>query len=320
MTIAVRAHGRVNIIGDHTDYTGGFVLPMAISPSTAIEGEFVDGDTWSLTSDHDPDGVRIELPIDDPASVRPEWGRYVAGVIAEIVATGRPVRGFRGHVTSSLPIGSGLSSSAALEVAIARIALSDESPDPLDIAEICRRAEHRASGVPCGIMDQLCIAAGEPDRPVLIDCTSLALEHVSLPPNARITYEFVAPRRLAASDYATRVEEAQTATDLIGPLRQADLDAVETIADPVIRRRARHIVSENRRVLEFVAAARIGDLATMGRLMTESHRSMQFDYETSNEVMDAAVERTLTEPGVLGARLTGGGFGGCVVALRHADR
>ncbi len=319
MTIEARAHGRVNIIGDHTDYTGGFVLPMAIAPFTSIEGEFVDGDTWHLTSEHDPDPLHIELPIDDPASVQPQWGRYVAGVIDEVLASSRRVRGFRGHVTSNLPIGSGLSSSAALEVAVARVALHGETTSALEVAEICRRAEHRASGVPCGIMDQLCIAAGEPDCPVLIDCTTLAIDHVRLPPDTRITYEFVAPRQLAESDYATRVREAQAATDLIGPLREVDETELDSIVDPVIRRRARHIVSENRRVLEFVAASAAGDLTTMGRLMTESHRSMQFDYETSNRTMDAAMERILAEPGVLGARLTGGGFGGCVVALRRNE-
>lgn len=319
MTIEVRAHGRVNIIGDHTDYTEGFVLPMAIAPFTQITGEFVDDASWHLMSEHDPDRLHLELPIGDPASVRPEWGRYVAGVIAEIIASGRRVRGFRGRVTSNLPIGSGLSSSAALEVAVARIALGDEPVDAVEIAEMCRRAEHRASGVPCGIMDQLCIAAGEPNRPMLIDCATLAVEHLALPPGARVTYEFVSPRRLSGGEYATRVREAQMATDSIGPLRRAAIADVESIADPIVRRRARHIVTENRRVLDFVAAMKAGDLSSMGRLMVESHRSMQFDYETSNETMDAAVDRTLAEPDVLGARLTGGGFGGCVVALRRDE-
>lgn len=319
MTIEVRAHGRVNIIGDHTDYTEGFVLPMAIAPFTQITGEFVDDASWQLTSDHDPDQLHLEIPIGDPASVRPEWGRYVAGVIAEIIASGRRVRGFRGRVTSNLPIGSGLSSSAALEVAVARIALGDEPVDAVEIAEMCRRAEHRASGVPCGIMDQLCIAAGEPNRPMLIDCANLAVEHLHLPPGARVTYEFVSPRRLSGSEYSTRVREAQMATDSIGLLRRATIADVESITDPIVRRRARHIVTENRRVLDFVAAMKAGDLSSMGRLMVESHRSMQFDYETSNETMDAAVDRTLAEPDVLGARLTGGGFGGCVVALRRDE-
>ena len=317
MAIDVRAHGRVNLIGDHTDYSGGWVLPMPIAPFTSITGDFVDGDDWHLSSENDPDMVHLRPPIDDPSSVRPEWGRYVAGVLAEVARSGRRVRGFRGRVSTELPIGSGLSSSAALEVAVARVALSGEHADALEMAEMCRRAEHRASGVPCGIMDQLCIAAGEPGRPVLIDCTSLTVEHVPLPPGVRITYEFVTPRRLAGSEYATRVKESQLATEMIGPLREADISDVESIADPVVRRRARHIVSENHRVLDFVAAMRSRDHESMGRLMVESHRSMQFDYETSTSTMDAAVERTLAERDVLGARLTGGGFGGCVVALRR---
>lgn len=317
MRIDATAHGRINIIGDHTDYTGGFVLPMTIEASTIVSGVLDDVDRWDLTSDDEPDRVEITSAVDDPSSVRPDWGRYVAGVLDEIRRSGRSVPGFRGHVSTSLPIGSGLSSSAALEIAVARIALHDDTIEPRELALLCQRAEHRASGVPCGIMDQLCIAAGTPNVPLLIDCESLLVESVELPDSVHVTYEFVTPRRLAGSEYSTRVSQARTATDLLGPLRDADPRDVESIDDPILRRRARHIVTENRRVLDFVSVARAGDVDTMGRLMIESHRSMRYDYETSNDVMDAAVDRTLAEPDVLGARLTGGGFGGCVVALRR---
>jgi len=317
MRIDATAHGRINIIGDHTDYTGGFVLPMAIEASTIVSGVLDDVDRWELTSDDEPDRVEISSAVDDPSSIRPEWGRYVAGVLDEVRRSGRSVPGFRGHVSTSLPIGSGLSSSAALEIAVARIALHDDALDPRELALMCQRAEHRASGVPCGIMDQLCIAAGTPNVPLLIDCDSLSTDSVELPAEVHVTYEFVAPRRLAGSEYSTRVSQARTATALLGPLRDADPRDVESIRDPLVRRRARHIVTENRRVLEFVSAARAGDVNSMGRLMIESHHSMQHDYETSTDVMDAAVDRTLAEPDVLGARLTGGGFGGCVVALRR---
>lgn len=318
--VAVRAHGRINLIGDHTDYTGGWVLPMPIDAHTTISGEFVDDRRWTLISDDEPDPIDITLPVVDPATAVPRWGRYVAGVLHQIEATGLVPRGFRGRVSTTLPIGSGLSSSAALEIAVARVALTDVADlSDTEIARLCQSAEHLASGVPCGIMDQLCIAAGRPNRATLIDCTSLAFEHCPVPDSAYFTYEFVMPRTLSGSEYSARVSEAARATDLVGPLREATLDDVLAIDDPLIRRRARHIVTENRRVLDFASAMRSGDVETMGALMVASHRSMQHDYETSNDVMDAAVERLLGESDVLGARLTGGGFGGCVVVLRRRD-
>jgi galactokinase len=317
--LEVRAHGRINLIGDHTDYTGGWVLPMVIDEHTTIRGEFVDEPHWSLVSDDEPESVELPLPIEDPSRVQPRWGRYVAGVLGEIAHIGRSVRGFVGRVSTSVPIGSGLSSSAALEVAVARVALRDAGVTDVDLARLCQRAEQVASGVPCGIMDQLCIASGRPNEATLIDCTDLTIRHCPLPESVRVTYEFVAPRQLSGSEYATRVDEAQRATAILGPLREANLADVQSLPDPILRRRARHIVTENRRVLDFAEAMRDHDAATMGALMIESHRSMQYDYETSNDVMDAAVERLLAEPDVLGARLTGGGFGGCVIALRRVD-
>lgn len=317
--VEVRAHGRVNLIGDHTDYTGGWVLPMLIDAHTTISGDFVDEPRWTLVSDDDPDPVDLALPVTDPVAVEPGWGRYVAGVLNEIAGAGRPMRGFRGRVSTGVPIGSGLSSSAALEVAVARVALDGDPIGDVELARLCQRAEHVASGVPCGIMDQLCIASGRPNHATLIDCTNLTVVNCPIPSPVRVTYEFVAPRRLSGSEYATRVVEAERATALLGPLREARLEDVQSLTDPVLRRRARHIVTENRRVLAFADAMQAGDIRTMGALMTESHRSLQHDYETSNEIMDAAVERLLAEPDVLGARMTGGGFGGCVVALRRAD-
>lgn len=317
--LEVRAHGRVNLIGDHTDYTGGWVLPMPIEPHTTIVGEAVDEPRWRLTSDDDPESVDIVLPIEDVSRVRPTWGRYVAGVLSEVARSGRPVRGFTGRVSTTLPIGSGLSSSAALEIAVARIALYDRSIPDVEVARLCQRAEHVASGVPCGIMDQLCIATGRPGYATLIDCTELTVEQCPLPESVRVTYEFVMPRRLAGSEYADRVDEANRAATILGPLRDASLAEVQGLTDPLLRRRARHVVTENRRVLAFADAMRNDDVEMMGDLMVESHRSLQLDYEVSNPTMDEAVERLLREPDVLGARLTGGGFGGCVIALRRND-
>ncbi len=304
-----RAPGRVNLIGDHTDYTGGLVLPMTIDRWTVIEGSLSEG-AITLTSADEPDPISITLPVDNPAIVQPRWGRYVAGVAAELGTAAMPIDG---HVTTTIPVGAGLSSSAALEVAAA-LALGFDGP-AADLAQLARRAEHRASGVPCGIMDQLCIAAGVANHALLIDCHTLEIEAVPVPHNADVIVQFVAHRTLAGSEYAQRVSECEHAERLIGPLRLATLALVATIGDPLIQRRARHVVSENQRVRDFAAALRTNDLATAGRLMIESHHSLRDNYETSTPAVDEAVRQMCATPGVYGARITGGGFGGCIVAL-----
>ncbi|MEI7754671.1 MAG: galactokinase [Actinomycetota bacterium] len=304
-----RAPGRVNLIGDHTDYTGGLVLPMTIDRWTVIEGSLSEG-AITLTSADEPDPISITLPVDNPAIVEPRWGRYVAGVAAELGTAAMPIDG---HVTTTIPVGAGLSSSAALEVAAA-LALGFDGP-AADLAQLARRAEHRASGVPCGIMDQLCIAAGVANHALLIDCHTLEIEAVPVPHNADVIVQFVAHRTLAGSEYAQRVSECELAERLIGPLRLATLALVATIGDPLIQRRARHVVSENQRVRDFAAALRTNDLATAGRLMIESHHSLRDNYETSTPAVDEAVRQMCATPGVYGARITGGGFGGCIVAL-----
>lgn len=304
-----RAPGRVNLIGDHTDYTGGLVIPMTIDRWTVIEGS-ISENAITLTSADEPDPVSITLPVENPATVEPRWGRYVAGVAAELGTAAMPIDA---HVTTTIPVGAGLSSSAALEVAAA-LALGFHGA-AADLAQLARRAEHRASGVPCGIMDQLCIAAGVANHALLIDCHTLEIEAVPVPHNADIIVQFVAHRTLAGSEYAQRVAECERAEHLIGPLRLATLALVATIDDPLIQRRARHVVSENQRVRDFAIALRTNDLATAGRLMLESHHSLRDDYETSTPAMNEAVRQMCATSGVYGARMTGGGFGGCIVAL-----
>ena len=319
MPVIVSAPGRVNLIGDHTDYTGGLVLPMVLEVATTITGDVTDDRVWHLVSDDEPLPVTLHLPIDDPARIEPRWGRYVAGVLHELERAGVAPRGFSGRVSTTVPIGSGLSSSAALEIAVARVATVDRPMPPTDMAQLCQRAEHVASGVPCGIMDQLCIAAGQPGHATLIDCRDLSIEHVPIPSAVTVSVEFIAPRTLSGSEYADRVTETTAVERIVGPLRDASLESLSVIADEKLRRRAHHVISENQRVLDFVAALRRADWTEAGRLMTESHWSLSRDFETSNATMDAAVERTLRAPGVLGARMTGGGFGGCVVALRSVE-
>ena len=312
-TVAV-APGRVNLIGDHTDHTGGLVLPMAVDLATTVRLRR-GGGRVRLVSDADPAPCDVGLEVSAPAAVSPPWARYVAGVVAEV----RPLVGATGTVTSTVPVGAGLSSSAALEVAVA-LALGFEG-SALDLALACRRAEEAASGVPCGVMDQVASACGVAGCALLLDCTSLALEPVPVPDGVEVVVVDSGERRaLAGSAYAMRREECRRAEALVGPLRSANEDDVAHIPDATLRRRARHVVSENARVLRFVQAMRSGDVRAAGALMWQSHASLRDDFEVSTPALDAVVARLRGEPGVLGARLTGAGFGGSVVALVAAGR
>ncbi len=307
----VRAYapGRVNLIGDHTDYTGGMVLPMAIEWGTTVEAER-GGARVELVSDQEPRPAVIELPVGDPAAVEPPWARYVAGVVAEL----RPEVGATGTVHTTLPVGAGLSSSAALEVAVALVLGFDG--DAVELAKVCQRAENLASGVPSGVMDQLASAAGVAGHALLIDCTSLAVTAVPLPPGVDVVVaDSGESRTLAGSAYAERRAQCEAAAEIVGPLREVSLDDLAAIDDEVVRRRARHVLSENRRVVDFANCLASGDLGGAGRLMAASHASLRDDFEVSSPALDRAVERLSASPGVYGARMTGGGFGGCVVAL-----
>ncbi|HWE56242.1 MAG TPA: galactokinase family protein [Acidimicrobiales bacterium] len=310
-TVTAFAPGRVNLIGDHTDYTGGLVLPMAIDMGTTVTGERGGG---RVVLDSDAGAVgepRIEFAVPVGAALGQEgWGRYAEAVAAELGVT----EGLVGRVTSDLPIGAGLSSSASLELAVA-LALGFEGP-ARELAGICQRAEQAASGVPCGIMDQLASAAGAAGCALLIDCRTLVIDEVPFPDDVQVVVVHSGQvRRLAASAYADRRRQCEEAEALIGPLRDADPGLVETIADPLVRARARHVVSENDRVARFATALTAGDPVTAGQLMLESHRSLAGDFDVSTDALDALVAGLTDRPGVWGARLTGAGFGGCVVAL-----
>ena len=303
------APGRVNLIGDHTDYTGGLALPMAVELGTTVVLDR-GGATVELSSGEEPDPAVVPLDVGDPAALPAGWARYVAGVVAEL----RPAEGGRGTVTTTLPLGAGLSSSAALEVAVA-LALGFAG-SPLELALLCQRAEQRAWGVQTGVMDQLASAAGRPDHALLMDFSSLEVTPVPMPADLDVVVVDSGQRRsVAASAYDRRRLECEAAAELIGPLRAASLGAVASIDDPVLRRRARHVVGENGRVLAFAECLRAGDADGAGHLMTESHASLRDDFEVSTPGLDELVARLLEVDGVLGARLTGAGFGGCVVAL-----
>ena len=305
----VHAPGRVNLIGEHTDYTGGLAFPMAIDRGVTLTGEPRSG-AIHLTSDDADGALDLALPFDDaPSDVAPEWGSFVAGMAQQLAAT----QGFSGHVTSNIPAGAGLSSSAALECAVG-LALGFDGT-PLQLAQIARRAEHAATGVPTGIMDQFCIAAAVEGHATLIDCGALTVEQVPVPDEIDIVVRFVAHRTLRGSPYSDRVDECARAEAQIGPLRNATLDDVARITDEPTRRRAHHVVTENERVRAFSAALHRADFATAGALMTASHDSLATDFEVSTDRMDAAVAALRSTRGVFGARMTGGGFGGCVVAM-----
>lgn len=303
------APGRVNLIGEHTDYTGGYVLPMAVHLGTTVAID-PGGREVVLSSADEPLPARVRLDVAEPAAVLPSWARYIAGVVAEL----RPVSGGRGSVTTTLPIGAGLSSSAALEVAVA-LALGFEGT-PLELALLCQRAEQKASGVPCGIMDQLASAAGVAGHALLIDCSTNEVTPVPLPEGVDVVAVHSGEHRtLVGSGYAERRSACERAAVIVGPLRAATLAEVAAIDDPVVRRRARHVVTENQRTLAFADALRGGDLHAAGELMDESHASLRDDFEVSTAALDALVDRLRATPGVYGARLTGAGFGGCAVAI-----
>lgn len=309
MTIRGVAPGRVVLIGDHTDYMGGPVLPMAIDLYTEVVGER-GGAQVSLHSEEFGDAVTLDLPVTSPERTRPEWGRYVAGVVAEFA----PATGFTGVIRSTVPPGGGLSSSAALELAVA-LAISD-TDDPLTLARRCRRAEHSGTGVPCGIMDQLCSAAAVEGHALLIDCATEEFTAVPVPEDLAVwVIDSGQPRRLAASGYARLRAESEAAAAIVGPLPTAAPADIEAIADHTLRRRARHVHSECERVVAFAAALAAGDLSSAGELATASHVSLRDDAGVSTTVLDTLVAALVEIPGVLGARLTGAGFGGSVVAL-----
>jgi galactokinase len=309
VSVVARAPGRVNLIGDHTDTSGGWCLPMAIDLATVVEGSR-GGDTVVLASDTEPEPALVPIDVADPAVVHPPWARYVAGVVTEL----RPRAGFTGTIRTTVPSGAGLSSSAALEVAVA-LALGYDG-DPLGLARLCQRAEQRATGVPCGIMDQLASASGVTGHALLLDCTTLATSPIPIPDGVDVfAVHSGEPRRLDGSAYAARRREVEAAAAVVGNLRDVTADQLEPIRSPVLRRRARHVVTENARVLSAATALASGDVETVGALMVESHVSLRDDFEVSTPALDHLVDRLVATDGVLGARLTGAGFGGCVVAL-----
>jgi galactokinase len=306
--VRVRAPSRVNLIGDHTDYTGGLVFPMAIDRWTEISYEIVD-DVTTLTSADESGTVTFPKDAQFDAAFSPRWGRYVLAVAAQLANA----RSINGHITTTIPVGAGLSSSAALEMAVALALGSKHSSQ--ELALLGQRAEQLATGVPTGIMDQLCIASAQEQHGTLIDCHTLNVQHIPIPEDIEIVVQFIAHRTLEGSEYGDRVAQCATAEALIGPLRMATMNDVASIKDSTIQHRAHHVVSENARVTQFIDALSQNDYAAAGLIMKASHHSLAEDFATSTKQMNDAVAVACATPGVFGARMTGGGFGGCIVLL-----
>ena len=308
----VVAPGRVNLIGEHTDYTGGLVFPMAIDRWTTIDYDIADSGIVLDSADEDGT-VSIALGQTFNAAMTPLWGRYV-GAVASLMNSPRSISG---RINTTIPVGAGLSSSAALEIAVA-LALGCELPSS-ELAQLTQHAEHVATGVPTGIMDQLCIASARNDHGTMIDCRTLEVTHVPIPTDVKIVVRFIAHRTLVGTAYADRVAQCAAAESIIGPLRDASLADITSITDATIASRARHVISENARVVSFASALAGGDYSTAGDIMSDCHRSLAEDFATSTDQMHATVQDMRAIPGVFGARMTGGGFGGCIVALCEPD-
>ncbi len=322
----VRAPGRVNLIGEHTDYNDGFVFPLAIDRAAYIAlRPRTDNRVLAISIDM---AEQRDFALDDlPPAHEARWSDYLVGVAWALGERGHNLRGWEGVVAGDVPIGSGLSSSAALELATARAfhCVSGFDWAPAQMALTCQRAENEWLGVNCGIMDQMISAAGVADRALLIDCRSLETQSAPLPPATAIVILDTNTRRgLVDSKYNERRAQCEAAARHFGAPALRDVDAA-TFArrahelDALSRKRARHVITENERTLAARDAMNAGDARALGQLMVASHISLRDDFEVSSPALDAIVDSANAEDTCYGARMTGAGFGGCAVALVRAE-
>lgn len=322
--IVVRAPGRVNLIGEHTDYNDGFVLPMAIDRAVWIALQ-PRSDRLVRVRSLDFDQT-VEFSLDDFKHGNEGWAEYIKGVAWALQQAGHTLSGWEGATAGDVPIGSGLSSSAALELAAARAfaAISDVPWNPVDMALLSQKAENHWVGVNCGIMDQMISAAGQAGRALLIDCRSLDMQPAPLPPETVVVVLDTGTRRgLVDSAYNERRTQCEAAAHFFGvpALRDVSIERFAAEAgglDDVTRRRARHIVTENARTLAAAESMNRGDAVDLGRLMAASHDSLRDDFEVSCRELDIMARLAQSGPGCFGARMTGAGFGGCAVAVVQA--
>ena len=322
-----RAPGRVNLIGEHTDYNDGFVMPAAIDSYTWAKISPFENRKLQIRSENFDEEVEIDL--DDPnLTRRKHWSDYPVGVAVILERAGYRLRGARLEIRGEVPIGSGLSSSAAIEVATAcaLTAISGLEIDKRELAQLCRRAENEFVGARVGIMDQFVSLFGQEHKALLLDCRSLDYRLLPVPDNVRlIICNTMVKHALASSAYNDRRAECEAGVKVLAKhfpnvqaLRDAtmeQLDEVKNELPEVVYRRCRHVITENARVLAAGEALETGDLNQFGKLMAESHRSLREDYEVSSKELDLMVELARGVDGVYGARMTGGGFGGSTVNL-----
>lgn len=326
----VRAPGRVNLIGEHTDYNDGFIMPAALEYETRAA---VAPRADRILRVHSAKiGETCEFDLDNPApQPKHDWTDYVFGVAVALAGAGKRLKGADILVASSVPVGSGLSSSAALEVSIgySLLTVAGLPIDKVELAKLCQKAENEFVGMRCGIMDQFISCNGQHDHALMIDCRSLDKRPVPIDPRARIVVaNSMVHHELASGEYNKRRASCEEAVRLLSPalgpvkalrdVTPAGLEANKALLSDVTYRRARHIVTENDRVVEAADALADGDLVRCGALMNQSHSSMRDDYEISCEEVDVLVDIGQKQPGVFGSRMTGGGFGGCTVSLVEA--
>ena len=324
-TFVVRAPGRVNIIGEHTDYNDGFVLPMAI-----------DRAVWMALRSRDDGRVFVrsleqaqptDFALDNIQHTAEGWSEYVKGMAAMLQEAGYDLEGWEGVLSSDVPVGSGLSSSAALEMGVgcAFAAVSDFPFDGVEMARLGQKTENEWVGANTGIMDQMISANGQEGYALLIDCRDLSTQPIPLPEGAAVVIMDTMTRHShTESGYNERRASCEKAADYfdvshLRDVRFEQLQDAESELDEVTYRRARHVITENQRVMDAVQAMKAGDAATLGALMNASHASLRDDFEVTNEALDIMAGVAQAQPGCYGARMTGGGFGGCAVALVQAD-
>ncbi len=317
-----RAPGRVNLIGEHTDYNDGFVMPAAIEFATwaAVAAR----NDRHLVVHSENYGETCEIDLDQPSPRRGHWSDYVFGVARMLQWEGLKLRGANLLLRGEVPIGAGLSSSASLEVAVA-LALAPDPIEPVTLAKLCQRAENEFVGVRCGIMDQFIACHAKAGNALMLDCRSLEYRVAPLPAGVKmIIANSMVRHALAGGEYNRRRAECAEAAAYFGKsLREVSEEELEPAAGrlpEVILRRARHVITENARVISAQAALARADLPMFGETMYESHRSLRNDFEVSCPELDTLVEIARSVPGVYGSRMTGGGFGGCTISLVAEDR
>jgi galactokinase len=327
-TVLVRSPGRVNLIGEHTDYNDGYVLPIAMTQAIHLAGAARSDRQIRVHTTAYGQTVQFDLnAIGGPGE--PKWANYVRGVAAMLLAEGVTLRGADLYIDSEVPLGGGVSSSAALEVGTAKalLALAGQAVEPIPLALLCRQAEHRFAGSPCGIMDQFICVLGRKDHALLLDCRTQQVEHIpaDLPGLVFVVMDTQVKHEIGASQYPVRQKQCQEGLrhiqakePAVRSLRDVDAGLLARCAEglsPVALKRCRHVVTEIDRTVRAAEALRGHDVKAFGSLMNASHVSLRDDYEVSCAELDALVDVAWSVDGVHGARMTGGGFGGCAIAL-----